>query len=363
MHLAFDSAGYLCLNGVGTRRNRGAGKWQAVAMLTIRFRRRLAFTSLALILSAGRSEAMTPETEPLRWNVPAEQAECPVGDTAVWSRYRGGRDCIRYFAAGHLEVAPFAMIIFYGDRTARARRHPTAIPNNTARAQRAYAARLSAKFGFPVIVLARPGTYGSSGNHFHRRQPAEFLALDAALDRIRERYRIGRFVLVGQSGGATAAAALLTLGRTDISCAVLTSGAYALVERAEFLRRQNGRPSRPGRDETGLLHPYDPLAHVNGIVRDRNRLIIVIGSPEDRLTPFRFQKAFADAVKAQGHRVRLIEEAAPPPLHHVLTGAGLRTAAKCATGMRETGAIIEALAPTDRAQPNVSSSTGDNNKN
>src|SRR5690606_14460854 len=106
-----------------------------------------------------------------------------------------------------------------------------------------------------------------------------------------------------------------TRGRTDVSCAVLTSGAYALLERAEFLRRQNGHPSRPGRDTTGLAHPYDPLAHVDGIAKDKDRLIMVIGSPEDRLTPFRFQKAFADAVAARGHRIRLIEQAAPPPLH------------------------------------------------
>jgi len=319
-------------------------------MLTIRSRLLLSITLLVLILGPGRSAALTPDAEPLRWNAPADQAECPVGDTAVWTRYRGGRDCIRYFASGNLDHAPLAMILFYGDRRDWIRRDPATIPRNTVRAQQAYVAGLSERFGLPVILVARPGTFGSSGNHFHRRQAAEFLALDNALDEIRERYHIGRFVLVGQSGGATAVAAMLTLGRTDISCAVLTSGAYALLERAEFLRKQNGYPSRPGRDTTGLPHPYDPLAHVNGIVDDRDRLILVIGSPEDRLTPFRFQKEFADAVMARGHRVRLMEHPAPAPLHHALANVGLEAAAECATNRQTRSATEERLHETVSGQ-------------
>lgn len=224
------------------------------------------------------------------------------------------------------------MIFFRGDRRGWTQLDPAAIPRNTVRAQQAYATGLSGRLGLPVIIVARPGTFGSSGNHLHRRQAAEFLALDGALDEIRARYKIGRFVLVGQSGGATAAAALLTFGRTDVSCAVLTSGAYALLERAEFLRKQNGHRSRPGHDTTGLPHPYDPLEHVNGIASDERRLIVIIGSPEDRLTPFRYQKEFADAVRAKGHRVRLMEHAAQPPFHHSLDRVGMEAGAGCASG-------------------------------
>jgi len=85
-------------------------------------------------------------------------------------------------------------------------------------------------FGVSVIVLERPGTFGSSGNHLRRGQVAEFLVLNSALDAIRQRYNIQQFVLMGHSGGATAAAALLTLGRNDVSCAVLTSGALGLLD-------------------------------------------------------------------------------------------------------------------------------------
>lgn len=319
-------------------------------MLTVRSCVLLSAVVLAFLAGPGRSRVPAPDAEPLlRWSVPAERAECPVGDTAVWTRYRGGGDCIRYFVGGKLERAPVAMIFFRGDRRGWIQRDLAAIPRNTARAQQAYAAGLSERLGLPVIIVARPGTFGSSGNHLHRRQAAEFLALDGALDEIRSRYQIGRFVLVGQSGGATAVAALLTLGRTDISCAVLTSGAYDLLERAEFLRKQNGYRSRPGHDTTGLPHPYDPLEHVNGIARDVRRLITIIGSPEDRLTPFRYQKKFADAVRAKGHRVHLMEHAAPPPFHHSLDRVGMEAGAKCATGElpREASDALSGAGPDE----------------
>jgi len=320
-------------------------------MLTARSRMWLSIAFVVLLAGPGRSTTPAPDTEPLRWNVPAARVECPVGDTAVWSRYRGGRDCIRYFAGGNLDHAPLAMIFLRGDRRGWIRRDPATIPRNSARAQQAYAAHLSERFGLPVILVARPGTFGSSGNHFHRRQAAEFLALDGALDEIRARYQIGRFILVGQSGGATAAAALLTLGRTDISCAVLTSGAYDLLKRAEFLRKQNGYPSRPGQDTTGLPHPYDPLEHVKGIASDEARLITIIGSPEDRLTPFRYQREFADAVRAQGHRVRLLEHAAPPPFHHSLDEVGMEAGAECARGDMRGEAPDARSSGTGAAEP------------
>ena len=299
-------------------------------MLTVRSKRaKASVVLLTFLLSASRSAALAPDDKPLLWNVPVGQVACPTDNTAIWSHYRGGHDCIRYFAAGKLEHAPLALVVFYGDRRDWIKRDPAAIPRNTPLAQHAYAASLSSRFGLPIILLARPGTFGSSGNHFHRRQEAEFLALNGALDEIRQRYGIRRFTFAGQSGGATAAAALLTLGRTDISCAVLTSGAYALLDRAEFLRKQNGYPSRPGLDTTGLPHPYDPLTHVDGIAKDKDRLIIIIGSRKDRVTPFHFQKQFADAIRMRGHRVRLMEHAAPPPLHHALANVGLEVAAKC----------------------------------
>jgi len=185
----------------------------------------------------------------------------------------------------------------------------------------------------PVLVVARPGTYGSSGNHAERRQQREFLALNAAFDAIRARHRIGRFIVFGHSGGATAAAALLTMGRTDISCAVLTSGAYSLIERARMVRAQQGRQQRRGLDLTGLPSPYDPLDHVGGVVRDQTRMVFVIGNEKDRVTPFILQRKFAEALRRRGHKVRVINHPAiGPSFHDLKDGVGMKTATDCARG-------------------------------
>lgn len=270
---------------------------------------------------------------PLPWNWQANKENCPEPADAVWVDYPNGQDCIRYFTGGDVIDAPVAIIIFRGDRTGAAHREPENIRYNTPHEQRAVAERLARQTNLPVVIVARPGTYGSSGDHAKRRQLKEFLALDAALDAIRVRHGISRLVLVGHSGGATAAAALLTLGRNDISCAVLTSGAYALLERARILREQNGQKVRPGLDTTGLPSPYDPLEHIGGIVHDADRKIIVIGNLKDRVTPFRLQEKFVLALRGNGHAARLKTHSALPPKYHDLKGSvGLKTAARCAKG-------------------------------
>ena len=257
---------------------------------------------------------------PLLWNQPASRQHCPTGDDAVWVHYPEGNACMRYFSAGNLQAAPLAVVMLKGDRVSQIKRPPATIPGNTAADQRRQARAILRQTGLPTIILARPGTYGSSGNHYHRRQAEEFQAIDAALNAIKARYGIQRFILSGHSGGATAASALLTTGRRDIDCAVLSSGAWGLLERAQRMRLQRGEAPAPALDGTGLPHPWDPLDHVSGIAADPFRLILVIGNPQDRNTPFDLQARFADALREHGHRVELLERPARPPEYHDLTG-------------------------------------------
>lgn len=273
-----------------------------------------------LCLSISLSAQASP---PLLWNQPAVQENCPVGQQAVWVKYTGGEACIRYFASGNIASAKTVLLVLPGDRDAVMRRDPAKIPNNTEDAQDLQAKKLSEKAHLPVIILARPGTYGSSGNHAQRRQLAEFLAIDAALTRLRERYGIEQFILSGHSGGATAAAAVMTLGRQDIHCAILTSGAYSLLERAERLRVIRGEASDSQKDITGFAHPYDPLDHLSTIMDDPKRTIVIIGNLQDRVTPFDLQVKFATALRARGHRVSLIEWPAVAPQFHNLRGSPL----------------------------------------
>lgn len=257
---------------------------------------------------------------PLLWNQPASRQRCPASNDAVWVQYQSGEACMRYFSAGPLRDAPLAVVVLKGDRVSQIKQSPDTIPGNTADAQRRQARAVLRQTGLPTIILARPGTYGSSGNHYRRRQAEEFQAIAAALDAIKARYGIQRFILTGHSGGATAASALLTTGRQDIDCAVLTSGAWGLLERAQRFRQQRGDPPAPDKDNTGLKHPWDPLDHITGIAADPLRLVLVIGSPQDRNTPFDLQARFAAALREHGHRVMLLERPAAPPEYHDLTG-------------------------------------------
>ena len=257
---------------------------------------------------------------PLLWNQPASRQNCPLGDDAAWVEYPGGEACIRYFSAGNLHAAPVALVMFKGDRVSLITRPPQTIPANTAEAQRRQAQAILRKTGLPTVIIARPGTYGSSGNHYRRRQPEEFLAINAAVDAIKTRYGIQHFILSGHSGGATAASALLARGRRDIDCAVLTSGAWGLLERAQRMRQQRGEAPAPALDGTGLPNPWDPLEHINGVATDPRRLILVIGNPQDRNTPFDLQARYARALSEQGHQVQLLERPAAPPEYHDLLG-------------------------------------------
>lgn len=289
--------------------------------------KRLIFSIILLLVSAAHASA----DQPLSWGGQPSRNLCDLAEGGVWTEYAGGVACLRYFVGGEIDAAPLVIVVLRGDRDTWLKRDPKDIPQNTASAQAALAHSLSDEMGFPVVVISRPGTYGASGDHRRRRQAEEFLAIDGALDKIRANHRIGRFVLLGHSGGATAGAALLTLGRDDIACAVLTSGAFGLLERAEVLREAAGRPSRPGADTTGLPAPYDPLDHLDGVVADQARRIIILGNSHDRVTPFYLQKRFYQELRVWGHRAELREADANAPDYHNLAGkAGPRAAADCA---------------------------------
>jgi pimeloyl-ACP methyl ester carboxylesterase len=265
--------------------------------------------------------------EVLHWNQPADRASCPDRRGYLWVQPVEGPACIRYFASNDIDGARVAIVQFSGDRDSVMNQAPTRISGNTEALRTLDAQRSRDRAGVPWIFMARPGTYGSSGDHRRRREPVEFHALDAALDALMQRHRLQRIVILGHSGGATAGAALLTMGRTRIACAVLTSGAYGLLERARLLGQSKGGRT----DTTGSTQFYDPLDHVPGIVRDPARRIVLIGSREDRNTPFALQERFGDAVAKAGHRIEVQTHAAEPPLYHDLTdGVGLRTASQCA---------------------------------
>jgi len=279
------------------------------------------------------AQALQAPGEPLLWSQPASgQENCPDAESYLRLQLDTGDACLRYFGPSSLGRTAVMIVHFTGDRDQSLKLAPDQIKNNTAQAQTAIADRLSRRAGVPVVTLARPGTYGSSGNHrLRRRMAEEFAPLNAGLDALKRRYGVERFVLWGHSGGATAAAALLTMGRTDVRCAVLTSATFEFLERWR-IRRSAGGPAPSVDREAGLARAmYDPLDHIDSIVRDSRRTVYVVGDPRDSVTPFDLQARFAQALQRAGHRAVLREvEGAPPTFHDLRDEAGFRQAVECA---------------------------------
>jgi dienelactone hydrolase len=189
---------------------------------------------------------------------------------------------------------------------------------------RARAARDYRSYGVPYIRLSRPGVYGSSGDHKERRRPREVALANAALDALKEKYRIGRFALSGQSGGGHLVAALLAF-RGDVACAVVTSGVVAVRERIAA----KGWTA----DSTGYADFLDPIEFVARIPRDRNRRIYIVGDPRDRAVPFESQAAYHRALVAAGHDASLVRARASGESHHSLSPLGFLVVNGCLEGV------------------------------
>lgn len=281
-----------------------------------------------LLLAAllWHSAAAADDSDPLPWSAPAAASTCPVDrDSFLWLSRTSGDACMRYFAPGSLKHSKVAAVILSGDRDTLLERDPATIPNNSLSELRQRSERLSQDLQTPTILLARPGTYGSSGDHRLRRTlTGEFDPLNHALDALKQKFGIERFVLWGHSGGATAAAALLTLGRTDIGCAVMTSGAFDYEERLRLLNEWSGKPNPTSAQLRRIRRTYDPLEHVTSIVPDDRRMVHVVGDPRDRVTPFELQRRWVQALRLAGHRVSLHAVQGNAPDFHNLPESTVR---------------------------------------
>jgi pimeloyl-ACP methyl ester carboxylesterase len=274
---------------------------------------------------------------------PATCADLVADDTAVRVTAGGRAFCLRYYAAGlsadgNGTVAVWMNGDVLGPSGNDADRHQKGIGPATLVAQ---VEALSRRFGVPVIFLGRPGSYGSEGRHHRMRgRPIEAQAIAAALDALKAKWRIRSFVLAGHSGGGTLVAEMLTR-RTDIGCAVVSSGASA--HRAYLETRGLIRPG-------AATDRFDPLTSVDRIPKDANRRIFVLGDPRETNVPFATQKLWAEAVAARGHAVTVVPlEKATDARHHGLVDAAESAMGACAAG-RPTAAIVETL----RAMPDQS---------
>lgn len=112
--------------------------------------------------------------EYLLWSQPADKSACPDEPSYVWVEHTHGTECIRYFSSIDLYDAHTIIVELYGDRVNFMNTPPEETPGNTERNQIRHAEHQALTANIPVMVMARPGTFGSSGEHSKRRQEKEF---------------------------------------------------------------------------------------------------------------------------------------------------------------------------------------------
>ena len=175
---------------------------------------------------------------------PVSAAECRAKRHALWvtaewvekGRFSdtpsGGSACIRYFPSSNVAGAEKVLVWIHGDRVKL-----SGIRDGSFQKMVNGAGQMAEWIRMPTIFLSRPGVYGSTGaqHPYVRRTPQEAALVAAAIDALKDKYNWSRLYLSGQSGGGGLVGALLTLGRPDIECALITSGSVAphmsLVER------------------------------------------------------------------------------------------------------------------------------------
>ncbi|MBI3451836.1 MAG: hypothetical protein HY057_03205 [Rhodospirillales bacterium] len=266
------------------------------------------------------AETFPPET--LNSGFKVDEASCKSRSDAVWIVVDGAGDCIRYYA-GNLSGGANEAAVFYlhGDRLWGDK--PIAYGDNTSEKQQANVEAFSAEIGLPLIMIARPGVYGSSGSHGNRRQARELRLVNAAIAEIRMRHRIEKAGLTGQSGGGAVAAYVLTQ-QPDLYCVALTSAALSM----KTIIRMDPQSIY----DTTRANLYNPIDHVSEVKPDIRRNVFVIGMEGDKFSPLANQKEYADMLKAQKHAVYFFEGEAAGSYRHTLDRTGRSVTSWCLKG-------------------------------
>ncbi len=251
----------------------------------------------------------------LLWESDPHQDTCQLRENTIWIENDKVKNCVQYFIDN--KNTKSAIIQFYGDKDVSAKKNIREINNNTYNSQLEILKNKSKYFDITYVVIARPGTYGSSGSYKNKRTLEEFMTINYAVDKLKNKYGFEKIIIVGHSGGATVGASLLTLGRSDILCSLLISGSYGYYARAAIRGIENNK-SAFSYNYKYLRNKYDPYDYISKIKNSKNRKIIIAGDIKDSVTPFALQVAFAGKLKSHSYNVEIKNiEALAPQYHNI----------------------------------------------
>ncbi|MFK3777612.1 alpha/beta hydrolase family protein [Agrobacterium sp. NPDC089420] len=258
---------------------------------------------------------------------------CAGIPNSLWIDAEGKGDCIRYYPQALADGKnPVVLVYFGGDVMLRNAKGVRFITDSYIRQSPATIAaemtEWAQKAGHPVIFMARPGIYGSSGDHNRRRHPREIALMDRALDLIKQRYDVSSFILTGHSAGGQIVAGLLNR-REDVAAAVITSGLVSVKQVSAFWER---RRRLPGKLLYNAADFYDPITEIDRIPTEPRPGIYLLSDPEDRVVPFFSQLFYVRRLRAAGFEPHHIYLQATDRQRHLLAYHGRLAAALIARG-------------------------------
>lgn len=294
------------------------------------------FTTPATWAQFGRiefSEAGDFSEAAIVRGVKATQEQCAKLPNTVWAVAGSNAECLRYWTAGFEKTTTKrAVVFFHGDVFVGVGKTSTDYLNTSLSAQQELTEVWAKRINAPYISFARPGTFGSSGDHMQRRRKPESELISAALDLLKERLGVEEWIVAGQSGGGHVTASLLSL-RNDIVCAVPTSSASSPRIRWELAGRT--------RDTTNYSDSYEPTQF---LARDRMHpklRVFVLGDPQDKNVFWASQTVLADALQKLNVPVSLLRGEGTGPDAHGLSRSARIVASWCYKDMPTSE--IEAL--------------------
>lgn len=278
----------------------------------------------------------SPTSTEVSRGVRATQDACSKSEDAVWANAgESGSECIRFWKSkGSAMDWARVVVFFHGDVWTGTEVDPSYL-QITAKRQQELADEWSARIGAPYLFIGRPGTFGSSGDHMQRRRRAESEILSAALDALKVRLSIKEFSITGQSGGGHVVAALLAK-RSDVICAVPAS-AVSSPRARWIIRGWKG-------DSTGYPDSYEPVEALTKEGKHPGFRLFVVGSPEDRNTPWTSQLLLSGRAKALGIPTMELTGVGAGAAKHGMSNSGRLVAGWCNNGLTDAQILERAKA-------------------
>ena len=258
----------------------------------------------------------------IRRGVKATREQCDKVENAVWvSTKDHGEECLKYWAAGFADKpVDRAVVFFHGDIWVGAGKTSKDYLRTSNWIIQRDAEAWSKKLGVPYIFFARPGTFGSSGDHMQRRRVGESILISAALEKIKAQLKIREFVVAGQSGGGHVTSSLIT-HRADIVCAVPTSAPSSPRVRWTILGLT--------KDTTGYGDSYEPTEHLRKDNVHAKLRVFVLGNPDETNVVWPSQVIMSAKLKDAGIPVETLHGKGSGPAGHGLGSSARIVAGWC----------------------------------